>query len=239
MVFTLSMAKKRRKHEEEKEEKEYKSPDFNEREFLEDELLTGKATIMAALISLPIGILIYMIATPMGQDSAWIGFVMGILGIGSLWLILPLVNVDVKKLKPKQWFGPISTYIFTFLAVWVLLVNPPFADHAGPQFIGIEADIGGESMMILGSNNTTNKVSLNEIHIDADSFVVIDATITDNDLMGSAALWKGNTPIPMVPAGPDTYTCDVGNITGTIVLTLEARDSSGNNSTYEIKVFVD
>ena len=150
MVFTLSMAKKRRKHEEEKEEKEYKSPDFDEREFLEEELLTGKATIMAALISLPIGILIYMITAPMGQDNAWLGFMIGILGIGSLWLLFPVINIDVKKLKPRQWFGPISTYIFTFLAIWILLVNPPFADHAGPQFIGIDADIDIDALDDLG-----------------------------------------------------------------------------------------
>ncbi len=233
------MAKKRRKHEEEKEEKEYKSPEFDEREFLQDEIQTGKATIMAAIISIPVGILIYMITGSMGEENAWLGFLIGIMCIGSLYFVLPAVNVDVKKMKPKQWFGPISTYIFTFLAIWILLVNPPFADHAGPQFIGIDVGVDGEPITILGiADNTTNKIRLNEMTINGSAMVTVNATITDNDLMGSASIWVGNSVIPMVPAGPDMFFCDVGNITETVVLTLEARDSTGNNRTYEIKLFV-
>ena len=233
------MAKKRRKHEEEKEEKEYKAPEFDEREFLMNEMETGKVTILAAIMSIPMAIIAFLVMGPLG---AGVGLILGIMGAGSIYFLLPFLKIDPKEFKPKNWFGPISTYLFAFLAIWVLLVNPPFNDYAGPQFISIDAEIGGESFTILGvANNSTNHVRLHELMISSGANISIDARITDNDKMGAAGpdgpvtIQIGNDIYVMSPNPDNHYTYDIVGATFGII-TITAEDADGNQKVYEISL---
>ncbi|MCK5038239.1 MAG: hypothetical protein KAS16_03990 [Thermoplasmata archaeon] len=229
------MAKKRRKHEEEKEEKEYKAPDFDEREFLTNEMETGKVTILAAIMSIPMAILAFLL---MGSMGASIGLSIGILGVGLVYFLLPLLKIDPKEFKPKNWLGPVSTYIFAFLAIWVLLVNPPFNDYAGPQFISIDTEIGGESFTILGvANNSTNNVRLHELRIDSGDNISIDTKITDNENMGTVSIQIGNNDIQVMSPNPDNhYTYEITGATVGMTITITAEDTSGNQKIYEISL---
>ena len=233
--FTPSMAKKRRKHEEEKEEKEYKAPDFNEQEFLMNEIETGKVTILAAIMSIPMAILAFLV---MGPAGAGVGLLLGILGAGSIYFLLPFLKIDPKEFKPKNWFGPISTYLFAFLAIWVLLVNPPFNDYAGPQFISIDAEIDGENIIILGvANNSTNNMRLHELMIFSGVNISIDAKITDNDVMSHVSIQYGNNePQAMMPNPDNHYTYDISGATVGMTITITAEDAGGNQKEYEISL---
>lgn len=234
------MAKKRRKHEEEKEEKEYKAPEFDEREFLMNEMETGKVTILAAIMSIPMAIIAFLVMDPLG---AGVGLMLGIMGAGSIYFLLPFLKIDPKEFKPKNWFGPISTYLFAFLAIWVLLVNPPFNDYAGPQFMSIDMEIGRENFTILGiSNSTNNSVRLHDLRIDNGVNISIDARITDNDKMGAVGpdgpvtIQVGNDIYIMSPNPDNHYTYEITGATVGMIITITAEDASGNQKIYEISL---
>ena len=229
------MAKKRRKHEEEKEEKEYKAPDFDEREFLTNEIDTGKVTILAAILSVPMAILAFLVMGPLG---AGVGFVLGMAGFGSIYFLMPFLKIDIKEFKPRNWFGPVSTYIFAFLAIWVLMVNPPFNDYAGPQFISIDTEIDGQVFTILGmANNTTNHVQLHELRIVSGDNISIDTRITDNDVMGPVSIQIGNNDAQaMIPSPNNHYTYEITGATVGMTITITAEDANGNQKVYEISL---
>ncbi len=228
------MAKKRRKHEEEKEEKEYKAPEFDEREFLMNEIDTGKVTILAAIMAIPMAILAFLAMEPLGASF---GLTLIILGIVGIYLIMPFLKIDPKEFKPKNWFGPISTYIFAFLAIWVLLVNPPFNDLAGPQFISIDMEVDGESFTILGvANNTTNSVRLHELRIDSGANISIDARITDNKQMGLVTIQVGNDDNRTMMEDNGHYTFDIEGANVGMTITITANDADGNQKVYEISL---
>ncbi|MCK4757303.1 MAG: hypothetical protein KAS67_02510 [Thermoplasmata archaeon] len=226
------MAKKKRKHEEEKQEKEYKPPEFDEREFLEEEMTTAKATLISVVLSIPMAVVAYMVLDSAGAGT---GFLIGILGMALIYMLIPRFSIEISSFKAKHWIGIFSTYFFAFLAIWVLLVNPPFADHASPQFITIDTDLGGEPVIILGpGNNTTAKVELNQIDIDAGANVTIDAKVTDNDLMGTVFLRVGDNEYNMANSPDNHYTYTLENVAENTTITLVAEDASGNTRTYEI-----
>ena len=43
------------------------------------------------------------------------------------------LNIDLTEFGRKGWFGAYSTYIFTWLIVLIILVNPPFYDEESPR----------------------------------------------------------------------------------------------------------
>lgn len=123
------MAKKRRKQEQEKEEKEYKPPRFDRREFMETEVGVAKGTIIAVIIAVPMAVVAFFV---MALSVAG-GLLIGLVGIGLIWFLLPMLGIEVTRYKVTHWLGVISSYFFLFLAIWVVLCNPPFSDRAAPD----------------------------------------------------------------------------------------------------------
>lgn len=125
------MAKKKRKDKEE-QEYEFKPPEFDEREFLLKELRDTKTVLLTVGYAGLFGILAGVI-TGVDDRLAPIGFALVLAGLVSLKYIYPLLKIDVSEFQKKNWAGNIAWFFFTFLAVWVLSFNYPFADHADPS----------------------------------------------------------------------------------------------------------
>lgn len=231
------MAKKRRKTDAEKEEKDYKPPEFNEREFIEEEINTARAVILGALLSIPVGIAGFFATTAMG--TAFGGLITAIAGIVLIKFFMPFFKVDEALFQAKHWLAVISTYFFAFLAVWILMFNPPFSDFAGPQVmqLDIEAFDGNTT-----ANNTFYTVVNNgslvsgQVNLTGHSDIVIHTVITDNVelVAGSVEISVGGVSSPMEQTGPNSFTHAIpaSDINPPADITISAVDVNENNSTF-------
>jgi hypothetical protein len=166
------MAKKRRKQQLEKEEKEYKPPAFDKKEFMETEISVAKGTIIAVFLAIPMGIAAYLLT----DFSALIGLLAGLVGIFLIWFLLPMIGIEVTRFKITHWLGVVSSYFFLFLAIWVILCNPPFSDRAAPDIRNVRVNWDGTDNFTMVSVLETG----NTVDIPGQVNLTIRADITDN-----------------------------------------------------------
>ena len=116
---------------------EWKPPEFDEIEFMKKEMRAAKTTIIVVLWTLPSAVLSY------GLTLAGVAVVAFFAGIGMMFLlkwIFPILKVDISEYKRKDWIGHGATFFFSWLAFWILLLNPPFADLTSPVILGVAVD---------------------------------------------------------------------------------------------------
>jgi len=131
------MAKKRKKEKEKAEEYEFRPPDFSEKEFLKKELKDTKAALYTILYAILFGVIAGLIS--MNTNGLEIvSFMVVFVGIVTLRYFYSFVKVDTSAYTKKNWAGNLATYFFTFLAIWVLMMNPPFADNASPTIENVK-----------------------------------------------------------------------------------------------------
>lgn len=130
-LFETKMAKKRKKDKAEKEEYEFRPPDFDEKEFIKKELADTRTLILTVLYAVLFGIGAGVLML-VNEDLLGVAFMMGIAGIVSLKYVYPLIKVDISTFQKKNWLGNTATFFFTFLAIWVIVLNVPISDHAPP-----------------------------------------------------------------------------------------------------------
>ena len=126
------MAKKRHKAE---EKVVFKKPDFDEKEYMRKELLNAKVGIITFFYAIPFGVVSWQLTL---ADLSIFGFLVVIMGILSLRYVYPYLGVDVEKFEKKTWFGNGAVLVFTWLSIWVLLLNPPFSDMASPDITNVQ-----------------------------------------------------------------------------------------------------
>jgi len=124
------VAKKRKK-----EVKKYvfKAPEFDEVEYMKKEMANTKVAIITILFAIPASIASYSLTL---AGSAVFGFLIGIAFIFLLKYIYEFLHVDIEKFEKKDWLGNGAMFFFTWLAVWVLILNMPFTDLTKPT-IGV------------------------------------------------------------------------------------------------------
>ena len=120
------------------DEEEIKIPEFDEKKFKETEKRKAKTSI----ISFSFGIIIATISRFLWvhlSKSIRLGliFLFAIACIGFLAKILQYLKIDIKSFGKKEWLGSIAFYFFTWLAFFILLINPPFYDASPPQIEAI------------------------------------------------------------------------------------------------------
>jgi hypothetical protein len=126
------MAKKRRKSDDEPEEEyEFRPPAFDEKEFIRKELGETRSVIFTVAYAIVLGAVAGLLSA---ADRAFMGpaFLIAIAGMVSLKWVYPMFKIDSKAFQKRNWLGNIGTFFFTFLAIWILLLNQPFADFAQP-----------------------------------------------------------------------------------------------------------
>lgn len=137
------MAKKRKKDKEEKEEYEFTPPEFDEKEFLLKELRDTKTVLLTVGYGAAFGSVAGLLSN-LSESLIPIGLALVLGGLVSLKYFYPFLKIDVSQFQKKNWAGNIAWFFFTFLAVWVLVINFPFADHADPSvtFVTVWVDNG-------------------------------------------------------------------------------------------------
>jgi len=227
------MAKKRKRQEEKKEEREYKAPEFDRLDYIKTELGVSKATIIAAIFSIPMA-LAAMYIFPVGGVAA--GFMAGITGIAFLYVILPVVKIDIKPFKITHWAGIMSTYFLVFLAIWVVLCNPPFNDYASPEIrnVMVSSDGGVTWVNVAVTSGSMNvKVPANV------TTLIIRAQVTDNvELnLNSVMISRGAQPAVMMTQTSNTIIFDSSSSVAQFdAFTITASDTKGNSASYRFDI---
>ncbi len=126
------MAKKRRQKTEKKEEFDIKLPEFDEHEYVALELRKSKLAFISFLYAILMVIITYFLYTITFPD--WRGpIILGLLAIAALPFIINFIKLDTTDLDWKNWFGGGAIYFFSWLAFFILVINPPFSDFAEPE----------------------------------------------------------------------------------------------------------
>ena len=164
---------------------EWAPPEFDEVKFMHTEMRAARATIAVVLWTVPAALLSY------GLTLGGIAVVAFFAGIGMMFLlkwILPLVKVDVSEYKRKDWLGHAATFFFSWLAFWILLLNPPFADLTSPTIVRVSIDgkdIGCNPDPNAGGNNTISVVAGDNVGVTRVSAGVLNLTY-------AGGVWTGN-----------------------------------------------
>jgi len=131
------MAKKR-KEKDEDEDKPFKLPKFDEEAFLKRERKNIKATVIAFLFGCLMALICFAfwaLMSSAGQSSLkWpLVFLLCISSAVFLRHIYLRIHLDTSDFTKKNWFTSYAIYIFTWLIVLIILVNPPFYDDDRPR----------------------------------------------------------------------------------------------------------
>lgn len=240
------MAKKRKKDKKQEEDYEFKPPEFNEREFLVKELRDTRAAIITVGVAMLFGV-VAGVVTALSHSIVGLAFIIGIAGMLLLKSIYKMIGVDISGFTKKNWAGTVATYFFTFLAIWVLLMNTPFLDLTNPSVdkaivwvsdgtisIGIaykKSETGAMSWMRTDNNaspegliHTWNSYTINITARIADSGGIAVAEIALNS--------STSTYIPMTKSSSSRfeYSINGAQLAGQSVLTffIHAKDKHGN-----------
>jgi hypothetical protein len=131
------LAKKRRQKIEKKEEYDFDFPEFDEHQFISLELNKAKIALVAFLYAILIVFItyqLYHITYPDARAPMALGF----LAVAAIPFISRFLRIDISEFDWKNWVGAGAVYVFSWLAIFIILVNPPFSDFVEPE---IEVEI--------------------------------------------------------------------------------------------------
>jgi len=128
---------KRHKSEDAEPEEDYQfiPPDFDEDQFIHKEMVSFHTTtvlfvagIVAALISWGI------FAAVDGARTGWaLGLVVVAVVFALLRLLFRVLRIDISHWARREWIGTAFLLFFTWLALFIAVVNPPLSDFADPH----------------------------------------------------------------------------------------------------------
>jgi len=225
-----------RKREGEEEEAPFKVPEFDEREFLTKEMGGAKAAVLTVFLAVGLASAAALL-TYRGFGAA--GGLLAVLGVFALRPLFQAARLDVGKLDWKSWAGNGVSYFLTFLAVWVLLLNPPFDDQIAPRIHSVKIRFEGQvnfteilvrsaQALPLGSSLTVN-LTIRMVASDNERVVRAVANVTDS---------SGDTWSRPMTIGPDGYqgTLPLTRSLADYQLRLWVQDARGYETTFTFTV---
>lgn len=123
------MARRKRKEE----APDWVAPDFDEVGYMRREIEGARAavaTIAWAVVGALVGFALYSVLPVL----AFFGGIA--VGFG-MYFVFPLIGFKTESFKRRDWIGHGITYFFSWLAFWIILLNPPFSDHTPPTIQAI------------------------------------------------------------------------------------------------------
>lgn len=244
-----AMAKKRKKgKEKEEEEYEFIPPEFDEKEFIKKELRDSKAVLVTVIYAILLGVVAGVISS-FGRSFVGIAFLVAIAGIVSLKPTYEFLGIETKAFQKRNWAGNIGTFFFTFLAIWILLMNTPFADFTNPVVSNVVvwvddgSSVRGLQYNFEKSNNTywwgnVNATLPATIDRGSNQTINITARVADNGKLRSVeiALGVATNFVSMDKAAvDDRYEYKVPAVDVKTIFFIRAVDSAGNSVVFQIQ----
>jgi hypothetical protein len=193
------MARRKRK-----DEPDWVPPAFDEVSYMRKEIAAARL----AMITIGWAFVGAMVSFLLSFNTA-VAFLVGIAVAFGLYFVLPLLGIDIKPFKRRDWVGHGMTYFFSWLSFWILFLNPPFGDFTDPTIHGLSASpyragyrgalpchgpAGGIASFPMGTDNTTVLVLFRA----TDNVRVSNINVTVVPTPPSASLIPGPPP-------PGTY----------------------------------
>jgi len=125
------MAKKKVKKPEDEKEEKLGPPPFDLKKFYLTETEAAKSTIIAVIWGIIMSLVSAAIFIAAGHDFA-IGAVAGVGAMLALKPLFDMAKVVTKDFEKMKWLGAGFSYLLTWLAFWILMVNPPMMDLSPP-----------------------------------------------------------------------------------------------------------
>ncbi len=223
------MAKRYKKDEEEDEEDLDIDLEFDEEEYMKKEILKGKSTLISVAIAPIFGIVSWYVFT-LTMDG-FISLFAGMFGIVFFKPLYQKFNIDTSKIDKKGWIKNFGVYFFTLLAVWIILMNPPFSDFAEPEI--------GELQIEEVMDMDDNLVELENVTEDEEYNVTLRVEITSNsDLLTleeggvEAELDGREKEVSHAPNNNHEYLIQIEELSGneTYELLISAEDVNDNRN---------
>ena len=192
------MAHKKRKEE---DSDDIEVPEFDEVAFMRGDIEGTKAAVVAILYAIPAALVAFGVTVALAAPVVALG--VGLFFLVTLRRLLPLLRVKSAAFKFRDWLGHSSTFFFSFLAFWILLMNQPFGDFTPPDV----RTVGVNGVAVRGGFATVNASNW--------SATVITADVGDNvGLEGVTLTVSGATPPTTAMTGDGaahTATVDLGS----------------------------
>ncbi len=164
---------KKRKKEDKEEDEDFSFPEFDRVEYMKDEINKGKSVLITIAIA---PVFSYISFKIFEFTMEWtLGFLIFFLGIYLLGPIHKQLKIDLEKFGKKEYAMNWAMFFFTWLIVWIILMNPPFSDFTDPTLnrfrIGVLTD---------QENNTWEPIEEVDL-INGETYTInVTAKITDN-----------------------------------------------------------
>ncbi len=115
-------------------DEEIKIPEFDEKKFKETEKRKAKTAMAAFLFGVMIAVISRFLWANMSPSIRWpLVFLFAMASIGFFAKILQYLKINTAAFSKKEWLSSISFYFFTWLAFFILFMNPPFYDASPPK----------------------------------------------------------------------------------------------------------
>ncbi len=204
---------KRRKEKDEEEDKPFKVPKFDEEAFLKRERRNVKTTVISFLFGILLALICFGFWTLIGKDGLrWqLVLLVGIFNAAFLKYIFIRLNIDLTDFSRKNWVSCYAIYFFSWLVIFIVIVNPPFYDDEYPLVDLVELP----DMQEPGGN------------------VMILAKITDN-----AGLEKKDISFELTDPGGNTTSPDFKYENNIFSYTNQGPDKISEDVTYEYTLTV-
>jgi hypothetical protein len=126
------LAKKRRQKEVKKEDYDFKFPEFDEVKFIKKEFKKAKVAFITAGYAVLFAIVSWILIS-ISFENWQIPVIIGFVAVFTLPLLFKKLKIDLSDYEWKSWIGAGAIYFFIWLAVFIVLCNPPFSDFAEPE----------------------------------------------------------------------------------------------------------
>lgn len=217
----MARAAKKRK----KEESEFTFPEFDEVDYMKGEVEGAKASMVTIAFAVPVALVSF--ALTLGGVPV-VAFFLGLAAaflLPRVFAFLPWPKVNIEKFQRKDWFGHGATFFFSWLAFWILLLNPPFGDQTPPTISGVSVN-GTPVSLVQGT----------QVEVSS-SNVTVNATIHENVALEEVVFEVNGSPQTPLSVGGARYTLQLQGSTSYSV-TISARDTSGLTASFSFNVQV-
>ncbi len=224
---------KRRKKEEKEEETDFEMPEFDREKYMRDQIAEGKTTLISVAVAPAFAVVSFLVFDITGEWA--VGLLAGMLGLAFLKPIYQILKMDISEMGTKGWLKNFGVYFMTLLAVWILLMNPPFGDYADPRVNEIEVWLLDDEGELVDQDNITMGAEYN---------VTFRAKITSNTEIKEESVhitFDEGERIRMNKDEGHYYTMTYEGVIARrepYSLRLEMEDISGNSNTVLQDVYI-
>ncbi len=102
---------------------------------MQKEIVGAKVGIITILYAIPIAIVSFFFAV---AGLAIMGFGVGVFALFTLRFVYSKLGIEVKDFEKKVWLGNGALMFFSWLLIWILILNPPFSDLSQPSIRYVE-----------------------------------------------------------------------------------------------------